>query len=63
MTPTQKLSYNVNEAAAAVGVGRTKLYDLINRGELQTFRLDGRTLIRADVLASFVDRVSRQFAA
>lgn len=63
MTPSAKLSYNVNEAAAAVGVGRTKLYDLINRGELQTFRLDGRTLIRADVLASFVDRVSRQFAA
>lgn len=63
MTPTPKLSYNVNEAAQAVGVGRTKLYELINRGELQTFRLDGRTLIRADVLSSFVDRVSRQFAA
>ena len=60
---THKLSYNVNEAAKAVGVGRTKLYELINRGDLQTFRLDGRTLIRADVLASFVDRVSRQVAA
>lgn len=63
MTPTPKLSYNVNEAAKAVGVGRTKLYELINRGDLQTFRLDGRTLIRADVLTSFVDRVSGQVAA
>ncbi len=58
-----KLSFNVNEACRAIGVGRTKVYDLINRGELETFRLDGRTLIRADDLAAFIDRVSGKRAA
>lgn len=58
-----KLAFNVNEACRAIGVGRTKIYDLINRGDIETFRLDGRTLIRADVLAAFVDRVSGRRAA
>jgi hypothetical protein len=62
-TPTRRpnlppLSYNVNDACQAIGIGRTKMYELIKRGELQTFTLDGRTLIRADVLRAFVDRLS-----
>lgn len=52
------LSYNVNDACHVIGIGRTKMYELIKRGEIKTFALDGRTLIRADVLAAFVDRLS-----
>lgn len=60
---TTKLAYNVNEACKAIGVGKTKLYDLIKAGRLQHFRLDGRTLIRADVLEAFVEDASGRRAA
>src|SRR3546814_8069762 len=35
----EKLSYTVNEAAAAAGISRTKLYELINRSEEHTSEL------------------------
>ncbi len=42
----EKLSYSVNEAAAVAGIGRTKLYELINEGELPLVKIGTRTLIR-----------------
>ena len=43
---TDKLSYTLKEAAAASGLGRTKLYELINSGELPLVKIGARTLIR-----------------
>jgi excisionase family DNA binding protein len=40
-----KLSYNVAEACRALGLGRTKLYELIHRGEIEAKTGGGRTLI------------------
>ena len=54
-----KLSYNVNEAAAAVGISPRKVYELAKAGEITLFKLGGRTLIRRDALEAYVDRVSR----
>lgn len=62
MTPN-KLSYTVNEAAAAIGVSRSKIYALVREGELSVFKWCGRTLIRADVLQDACDRASGQRAA
>jgi excisionase family DNA binding protein len=53
-----KLSYTVNEAAAALGVSRSSVYAKVREGELSTFTFCGRTLIRADVLQRAVDRAS-----
>lgn len=62
-------SNNVNAEALAVapriakrmlGCGTTRLYDLLNRGELQSYR-DGKS--RRIVVASLHDYVRRQLAA
>lgn len=42
-----RLSYTVDEAAAAIGIGRTTLYGLIGRGALPVVKIGKRTLIRA----------------
>lgn len=58
-----KLSYTINEAAAAIGVSRPTVYKLVKLGELTTFKFAGRTLIRADVLQACIDRASGRAAA
>src|SRR3546814_20636657 len=42
----EKLSYTVNEAAAAAGISRTTLYELINKGELPLVKKIGRAKCR-----------------
>lgn len=49
-----KLAYQVREAAAAVGVSRSKLYELMRSGEVRAFKGGGRTLIAADELRRWV---------
>src|SRR3546814_2819613 len=46
----EKLSYTVNEAAAAAGISSTKLYELINTGEIQLVKIGRSSLIRRDEL-------------
>jgi excisionase family DNA binding protein len=41
---------SVNEAREALGVGRTKLYELINAGKLRVVRLGRRTLVSTESL-------------
>ncbi|MGJ3627813.1 helix-turn-helix domain-containing protein [Sphingomonas sp. MMS24-JH45] len=36
---------SINDARRAIGIGRTKLYDLINAGEIDVFKIGRRTLI------------------
>jgi excisionase family DNA binding protein len=58
-----KLAYQINEAAKAVGVSRATLYRQIGEGKLPTFKFCGRTLIRRDVLERLIDEASGQRAA
>lgn len=39
------IAMSIRDAAAYLGVGRTKVYDLINRGLLDTIKIDRRTLV------------------
>ena len=57
-SPAEKLAYNVSEAAAALGVSRTTIYNMVREGELETFKWAGRTLIRKDVIQRALDRAS-----
>jgi len=61
--PVGKVSYTIEEAAAAIGISRATLYRMIRAGELQKFTFGGRTLIRADVVQAAIDRASGQEAA
>jgi excisionase family DNA binding protein len=53
---TDKISYTVNEAVAASGIGRTKLYDLIRAGELKPAKIGTRTLILRRDLEGMIER-------
>ena len=50
------------EAARALGIGRTKVYDLIASGRLRSVRLDGCRRITRDDLAEFVAQLTAEAA-
>jgi excisionase family DNA binding protein len=48
------LSYSLPTAMHVTGLGRSKLYELINDGTLARIKVGRRTLIRADSLRALV---------
>lgn len=54
-TSPAKIAYTVNEAAAATGVSRRKLYYLMKEGALAFSQQAGRRLIRAEALQALVN--------
>ena len=42
-----KLAYSITEAANATSIGRSKLYELIAQGRLETRKIGKRTVIPA----------------
>jgi excisionase family DNA binding protein len=50
-----KLLYRVSEAAEACSLGRTKTYELIQRGLLKSVRVDGVLRVPASALQGFVE--------
>jgi len=53
-----KLLYGVSEAALILSIGRTRLYELMNSGELPSVKAGSSRLIPADALAAYVDRLT-----
>lgn len=56
MPVIEKVTYSVKEAILAYGIGRTKLYELINTRELTPIKIGTRTLLRRDDLDALVSR-------
>lgn len=50
------LAYSVKDAAGMIGVSVRTIWRLIGSGELATFKLGCRTLIRAEALKDLIDR-------
>jgi len=48
------LAYRIPDAMAAIGIGRTKIYELIALGELRAIRIAGRTLVDGASLRDLV---------
>jgi excisionase family DNA binding protein len=48
------ITYTIASACAALGVGRTRLYQLIGQGKIEARACGGRTLIPAQSLLDFV---------
>ena len=44
---------SVNDAAAALGVSRARLYELLNAGEIVGFKLGHKTQIRSSEVEKF----------
>lgn len=55
--PVEPLCVKVNDAARMIGVGRTKLYELIASGEIEAIKLGKSTRI---MTASLHELVMRQ---
>lgn len=49
-----KLAYTIAEACHAVGIGRTKLYELIGEGRVETRKIGARTVIPAESLRALI---------
>jgi len=59
-------AFPIQEAFRRISVGRVKGYELIKRGELQTFYIDGRQYATAEAITTFFERriaESKQTAA
>lgn len=49
-----QLSYSIDEVCAVTGIGKTKIYQLINSGALRARKLGKRTIILKDDLEAFL---------
>ena len=49
-----ELTYNVTEAAAALGISRRSMYELLHREDFPTLKVGGRRLISRELLAEWV---------
>ena len=54
-TPVDRMLLTVEEAATALGVGRSLMYELIATGAIDTVRVGRLRRIRPDALQSYVD--------
>jgi len=52
----ERLSYGVAEAAAVTGLSRSKLYELIQSGELPSLKIGSRRLLTRVALVALLDR-------
>jgi hypothetical protein len=55
--------WSLPAAQKQLSIGTTKMFDLIKRGEIKTFRWETRQFIRDDELRRFIARISGAEAA
>lgn len=49
------ITVTVDGARKALGIGTTKIYELIGNGQLRTVKLGRRTLIRTESIHNLID--------
>ena len=54
--PVEPICVRVNDAARMIGVGRTKVYELISSGELETVKIGKATRVTTASLHELVRR-------
>lgn len=55
--PREQLLLRVHEAAAMLGIGRTKAYELISRGDLAVVHIDGAARVPLASVHQYVARL------
>jgi len=58
-----KMLYRVIEAAEVCSLGRTKAYDLVNRGVIRSVRIDGCVRVPWTAIEEFVSDLEAAAAA
>ena len=51
-----ELVYNVTEAAAALGISRRSMYDLMHQKDFPSVKLNGRTVVVKSMLATWLEQ-------
>ena len=51
----EKTLLSIAEASHRLGIGKTKLYQILNAGQIKAVRLDKRTLIPVSALDDFAN--------
>ena len=59
----QKLLYRPGEAAAALGIGKTKMWELLKCGEITALKVGVITVIKHDELERFISTLPAANAA
>jgi hypothetical protein len=54
-SPAPKVTYTIDEARAATGLGKTRLYEEMKLGRLKAVKAGKRTLITAASIAAWAD--------
>jgi excisionase family DNA binding protein len=54
VTEAPRLAYTINDFAAAVRIGRTKIYQEIRCGRLRAKRIGARTIIPAEAARDYL---------
>jgi excisionase family DNA binding protein len=54
---TERLALRPEEAAAALGISRAKVYQLLASGEIPSFKLGGNRRVHPDALSAYVARL------
>ncbi len=50
----QQITVSIATAAKSIGIGQTKLYELIKNGRLTTVKIGRRTLVRVDSIGALL---------
>ena len=50
-----KQTYSIKEATEVLGIGKTKMYELANSGEIPVIKIGSRTLISKKVIDNLVN--------
>ena len=53
------IAFNLKDAVAYSGLSRSRLYILIQTGELPSLQVGGRRMIRRDALDRFFDKLGK----
>ncbi|MFE3639277.1 helix-turn-helix domain-containing protein [Streptomyces sp. NPDC059168] len=62
-SPAERVLYRPEEAATALGIGRSLVYEEIRLGRLQTVRIGRRRLIPPEYIAQYVELLKREAEA
>ncbi|MFJ6788841.1 helix-turn-helix domain-containing protein [Streptomyces angustmyceticus] len=62
-SPAERVLFRPEEAAAALGIGRSLVYEEIRHGRLQTVRIGRRRLIPPEYIAQYVELLKHEAEA
>jgi len=56
------LALGIDEAARVIGVARSMMYEIVARGEIESFKLGRRRLILVKNLDAYINRIAKENA-